>query len=100
MSAFRRTEFVHRALVHVSNARRQGPTSLTTGYSGATELDHRSLGKVGRTEIIPKILTARRREDERERARFYLKRRLMLPAIPLAMVNLYAGDAHGRLIRI
>src|SRR5947209_7093829 len=91
MSAFRRTEFVHSALVHVSNARRQGATSLTTGYSGATELDHRSLGKVGRTESMPKILTARRREDERERARLYLKSRLMLPTIPLGMVTLLAG---------
>jgi hypothetical protein len=40
---------------------------------------------------MPKILTARRREDERERARLYLKSRLMLPTIPLGMVTLLAG---------
>ncbi len=42
---------------------------------------------------MPKILTARRREDERERARLYLKSRLMLPTIPLGMVTLLAGYA-------
>src|SRR5207245_8186543 len=52
---------------------------------------HRSLGKVGETESMPKILTIRRREDERERARLYLKSRLMLPTIPLGMVTLLAG---------
>lgn len=40
---------------------------------------------------MPKIVTARRREDERERARLYLKSRLMLPTIPLGMVALLAG---------
>jgi hypothetical protein len=40
---------------------------------------------------MPKILTIRRREDERERARLYLKSRLMLPTIPLGMVTLLAG---------
>jgi hypothetical protein len=40
---------------------------------------------------VPKIVTARRREDERERARLYLKSRLMLPTIPLGMVALLAG---------
>src|SRR5438445_2798785 len=40
---------------------------------------------------MPKILTARRREDERDRARLYLKSRLMLPTIPLGMVALLAG---------
>jgi hypothetical protein len=40
---------------------------------------------------MPKIVTARRREDERERARSYLKSRLMLPTIPLGMVTLLAG---------
>jgi len=40
---------------------------------------------------MPKILTAHRREDERERARLYLKSRLMLPTIPLGMVTLLAG---------
>ncbi len=40
---------------------------------------------------MPKIVTARRREDERERARLYLKSRLMLPTIPLGMVTLLAG---------
>lgn len=37
---------------------------------------------------MPKILTARRREDVREQARRYIKSRLMLPTIPLAMVTL------------
>jgi len=40
---------------------------------------------------VPKIVTARRREDVRERARLYLKSRLMLPTIPLGMVTLLAG---------
>lgn len=40
---------------------------------------------------MPKIVTARRREDERDRARLYLKGRLMLPTIPLGMVALLAG---------
>jgi len=40
---------------------------------------------------VPKIVTARRREDERDRARLYLKSRLMLPTIPLGMVTLLAG---------
>ncbi len=40
---------------------------------------------------MPKIVTARRREDERDRARLYLKSRLMLPTIPLGMVTLLAG---------
>lgn len=40
---------------------------------------------------MPKIVTARRREDERDRARLYLKSRLMLPTIPLGMVALLAG---------
>jgi len=40
---------------------------------------------------VPKIVTARRREDERDRARLYLKSRLMLPIIPLGMVFLLAG---------
>ena len=40
---------------------------------------------------MPKIATARRREDEMERARLYLKARLMLPTIPLGMVSLLAG---------
>ena len=44
-----------------------------------------------RKERVPKIVTARRREDERERARLYLKSRLMLPTIPLGMVTLLAG---------
>ena len=93
MSAFSRTELVHCALVHLSTVGRHAATSLTTGYRGATEPDHRSLGKVGKTESMPKILTARRREDERERARLYLKSRLMLPTIPLGMVTLLAGYA-------
>src|SRR2546422_5671708 len=93
MSAFSRTELVHCALVHLSTVGRHADMSLTTGYRGAIEPDHRSLGKVGRTESMPKILTARRREDERERARLYLKSRLMLPTIPLGMVTLLAGYA-------
>ena len=40
---------------------------------------------------MPKIVTARRKEDERDRARQYLKSRLMLPTIPLGMVTLLAG---------
>jgi hypothetical protein len=40
---------------------------------------------------MPKILTARRREDERERARLYLKSRLMLPTIPLALITMLTG---------
>src|SRR5437867_2684684 len=91
MSAFWQTECVHGALAHVSNAGRHVATILTTGYRGATEPDHRFLGKAGGTESMPKILTARRREDERERARLYLKSRLMLPTIPLGMVTLLAG---------
>src|SRR2546427_7211378 len=93
MSAFWQTECVHGALAHVSNAGRHVATILTTGYRGATEPDHRFLGKAGGTESMPKILTARRREDERERARLYLKSRLMLPTIPLGMVTLLAGYA-------
>ena len=37
---------------------------------------------------MPKIVTARRREDVREQARRYIKSRVMLPTIPLAMVTL------------
>lgn len=37
---------------------------------------------------MPKIVTARRRDDEREQARRYIKSRVMLPTIPLAMVTL------------
>src|SRR5256886_15587670 len=91
MSAFWQTECVHGALAHVSNAGRHVATILTTGYRGATEPDHRSLGKVEGTKRMPKILTDHRREDERERARLYLKSRLMLPTIPLGMVTLLAG---------
>src|SRR5437870_10435994 len=91
MSAFWQTECVHGALAHVSNAGRHVSTILTTGYRGATEPDHRFLGKAGGTASMPKILTVRRREDERERARLYLKSRLMLPTIPLGMVTLLAG---------
>src|SRR5438105_451131 len=40
---------------------------------------------------MPKIVTAKRREDERERAKMYLKSRLMMPTIPLGMVTLLAG---------
>lgn len=40
---------------------------------------------------MPKIVTSRRREDERDRARLYLKSRLMMPTIPLGMVTLLAG---------
>lgn len=40
---------------------------------------------------MPKILTVRRREEEGERARLYIKSRLMLPTIPLGMVGLIAG---------
>lgn len=40
---------------------------------------------------MPKIVTVKRREDERDRARLYLKSRLMLPTIPLGMVTLLAG---------
>lgn len=40
---------------------------------------------------MPKIVTARRREDEVERARLYLKSRLIMPTIPLGMVALLAG---------
>ncbi len=40
---------------------------------------------------MPKIVTAKRREEEMERARLYLKSRLMLPTIPLGMVALLAG---------
>lgn len=42
-------------------------------------------------ERVPKIVTARRREDVRERACLYLKSRLMMPTIPLGMVALLAG---------
>lgn len=42
---------------------------------------------VGRLSM-PKIVTAKRREDVREQARRYLKSRVMLPTIPLAMVTL------------
>jgi len=40
---------------------------------------------------MPKIVTAKRREGEIERARLYLKSRLMFPTIPLGMVALLAG---------
>jgi len=40
---------------------------------------------------MPKIITARRREDERDRARQYLRSRLMMPTIPLGMVTLLVG---------
>ncbi len=40
---------------------------------------------------MPKIVTARRREDEMDRARLYLKSRLMFPTIPLGMVTLLVG---------
>lgn len=40
---------------------------------------------------MPKIVTAKRREGEMERARRYLKGRLMFPTIPLGMVALLAG---------
>ena len=40
---------------------------------------------------MPKIITSRHREGETERARQYIKSRLMLPAIPLAMVTLLTG---------
>ena len=40
---------------------------------------------------MPKIVTAKRREGEVERARLYLKGRLMFPTIPLGMVALLAG---------
>ena len=41
--------------------------------------------------LVPKIITSRHRESESERARLYLKSRLMLPTIPLAMVTLLSG---------
>lgn len=40
---------------------------------------------------MPKILTARQREAGLERARLYLKARLMMPTIPLGMVTLLIG---------
>ena len=40
---------------------------------------------------MPKIVTAKRREDEMDRARLYLKSRLMFPTIPLGMVTLLVG---------
>jgi hypothetical protein len=40
---------------------------------------------------MPKIITARHRESEVERARQYIKERLMMPTIPLAMVTLLTG---------
>ena len=40
---------------------------------------------------MPKIITARHRQSETERARSYVKARLMLPTIPLAMVALLTG---------
>ncbi len=40
---------------------------------------------------MPKIVTAHRREDERGRARAYLKMRLLMPTIPLGMVTLLVG---------
>jgi hypothetical protein len=40
---------------------------------------------------MPRIITARHRESETERARNYIKSRLMLPTIPLAMVALLTG---------
>ena len=40
---------------------------------------------------MPRIITSRHREGEIERARLYMKSRLMLPTIPLAMVTLLTG---------
>jgi hypothetical protein len=40
---------------------------------------------------LPKIITSRHREGEADRARQYIKSRLMLPAIPLGMVTLLTG---------
>ena len=40
---------------------------------------------------MPKIATVRRQEDVRDRAKRYLKSRLMLPTIPFGMVTLLAG---------
>jgi small-conductance mechanosensitive channel len=40
---------------------------------------------------MPKIITSRYRESEVERARQYIKVRLMLPTIPMAMVTLLTG---------
>jgi hypothetical protein len=40
---------------------------------------------------LPKIITSRHRESETERARQYIKSRLMMPTIPLGMVTLLAG---------
>ena len=44
-----------------------------------------------RNSHVPKIITSRHRESETERARLYIKTRLMLPTIPLAMVTLLTG---------
>src|SRR5438477_6114148 len=44
-----------------------------------------------RNSRLPKIITSRHRESETERARLYIKTRLMLPTIPLAMVTLLTG---------
>ena len=40
---------------------------------------------------MPKIITSHHRQSETERARLYVKTRLMLPTIPLAMVALLTG---------
>jgi hypothetical protein len=45
---------------------------------------------------MPKIITSRHRQSETERARLYLKTRLMLPTIPLGMVALLTG--YGSLV--
>src|SRR5438105_7757090 len=44
-----------------------------------------------RNSRLPKIITSRHRESETGRARQYIKSRLMLPTIPLAMVTLLTG---------
>ncbi len=44
-----------------------------------------------RNSHLPKIITSRHRESETGRARLYIKSRLMLPTIPLAMVTLLTG---------
>jgi hypothetical protein len=43
------------------------------------------------SNAMPRIITTRHRESETERARNYIKSRLMLPTIPLAMVALLTG---------
>ena len=40
---------------------------------------------------MPKIVTARRRENEKDRARLYLKSRLIMPTFPLGAATLVAG---------